>query len=100
MRALVADNSSFHRSRRSPSIGLSTHDGEDVEADEGRTRSDASGNESDSQFKELQNMFSLKDKGKRRAKTSHPQGAEKKGKKGEVGPSGQTYTPLEQQVCS
>lgn len=103
VRALVADNSSFHRSStayvrdRSTSAVPGTNGNRNEEGD---ARSGASGDESDSQFKELQDMFALssgKDKGKGRAKSGRVQ-PEKGGKKAEIGPSGQTYTPLEQQV--
>ena len=92
-KALIADNSSFHRARDAASSDKerekSAHEQEEESGD-------------DDKFKELKAAFSLKPaktpargKGKEKEKKA---AAGKKGKDKEIGPSGQTYTPLELQV--
>lgn len=84
-RALIADNNSFHRSRDGGSSDHEKANGTEEEDEE------------DDKFKELQAAFALKPS-KSQAKGKKVAAPPKKGK--EVGPSGQTYTPLELQVCT
>jgi hypothetical protein len=79
-RSLVGDNSSL-RGRKGESEDA-------IEEDD----SSASERGSDDQFKQLQEMFSMKSKKKR----ALPDAKVSKGK--EVGPSGKPFTPLEQQL--
>lgn len=68
---------------------------EGVMGAEAESQSD-SGNESDGKFKELQEMFSHSGKGKSKLKRRTATPKAKKAE--EIGPSGQSYTPLEHQV--
>ncbi|GLB35404.1 putative DNA-binding domain of DNA mismatch repair MUTS family protein [Lyophyllum shimeji] len=56
---------------------------------------DSAGEESDQAFKELSEMFSNKAKGKGKAVSAPPRKAKKPP---ELGPSGEAYTPLENQI--
>jgi len=109
---LLGDNNSFFLRHRS-SERVDTVD-VDMDTDAcsgheqlGRERtadpSDASGDESDAAFKNLQEMFSNKSEKRKataKAKSKLKSTAATAPKKSveEVGPSGQTYTPLEKQV--
>lgn len=79
---------------------LADYDGSDKEeTDEEDQSSASSGSESDDQFKALQKMFAHSSKSKRNSKSAAGRKTKKvRGKTGEIGPSGKTYTPLEQQV--
>ncbi|KAF8959081.1 DNA mismatch repair protein MSH3 [Flammula alnicola] len=90
-RKLLQDNSSFLKKElniieddRDQAIGV----------DEGEGSAEDSGNESD-RFQRLSEMFSHRDKGKGKAKTKSTAQTRKVT---EVGPSGQSYTPLEKQI--
>ncbi|KII88995.1 hypothetical protein PLICRDRAFT_160002 [Plicaturopsis crispa FD-325 SS-3] len=98
---LLGDNNPFLRRTASEDARAKEADAHAKESDENVGDSDAS----DDGFKDIMQSFSLKGKGTRKAGTS-TQGKTSTSAKGkgkaraddEVGPSGQTYTPLEQQV--
>jgi hypothetical protein len=58
---------------------------------------DSSGAESDSEFKQLQELFALKTEQKKKRKTTQARSSKKQT---ELGPSGEPYTALELQVWS
>ena len=75
---------------------------EDTPACNAVEQSGESGDDSDSKFQALQELFSHKSKGKQKSKSKSKSKSGSTGVKmkiEEVGPSGQTYTALEQQVC-
>jgi DNA mismatch repair protein MSH3 len=99
---LLQENSLFV-GRRSAAAS----DGEAMDVDDGGERNesvDASEDDSDEKWKELQETFSNKTKGKgkkiavAKSKVATSTAAKGKQKTEEVGPSGEAYTPLEQQV--
>ncbi|KAF8162946.1 muts domain V-domain-containing protein [Crassisporium funariophilum] len=88
---LLQDNSRFLK--KEPDI-LEHQD--DVEDGDFATHGDTSGDESDDRFNQLRGMFSNKSKGKSKANITVP--VKRSKKPVELGPSGQSYTPLERQI--
>jgi len=90
-RKLLSDNSRFLE--KPERIGLDPHE----LMDEGDTEVHDEDSDDDSdRFKKLNEMFSHEGKGKGKSTGT----ARRVQKTEEVGPSGQSYTPLEKQVCS
>ena len=92
-RKLLSDNSRFLE--KPERIGLDQHE----LMDEGGTEVSDSDDDSD-RFKKLSEMFSHEGKCRGKGKGKSTGAARRVQRTEEVGPSGQSYTPLEKQVCS
>jgi DNA mismatch repair protein MSH3 len=91
---LLSDNSRFLK--KPEIIGL---DHEPMDEGSTEVNEKDSGDESD-RFQKLSEMFSHEGKSRGKAKGKSTGAAKHIQKTVEVGPSGQSYTPLEKQVCS
>ncbi|KAI0059076.1 DNA mismatch repair protein MSH3 [Artomyces pyxidatus] len=89
---LMLENNPFLKMQSPLEVG-----DEEVMGGDAESRSD-SGDESDGKFKELQEMFSHSGKGRKKKPKTKTAPAKPVKRVEEIGPSGESYTPLEQQV--